>query len=496
VIHPHLNKLVLSTCTCFTLLHIAFDFFFFDLKTIKGHGYIFLLEVLLQACIYSISPRIGHPLTGGFQKKWLASIWIINGITLGYKLTFISLLSDARYVSDFFEVFPFATGPAYNIRQIADGYIDLIANALYQCNLCLQSDKIPLNEPFIAYLFVFISTLAGEFNHHILWLTLHCANVLAALVLLKTAQDFFPKIRFLWAIPLLYLTLFEVHGVTLLLFKDGLIVLLTLLLLYINYGKIFKDRWGRFAFVALSVVLIVFLYNLRTGILAAILCMSLLNVAFDLKNWKIHVTAVILGVASIAIIGNVDGFSNKLQKSLTRTTDKVIHGTEKHLDTDSLTYTTTRENSLFHKFKLHEVTPTNFFYAPAVKASLYFLLPLPVNKVASLPDLFHKLSTLIYSALFTTFLFGLYKMLSERRREDWYLVGIFGIFVALFLGAGPMLVPRYRIMTSALFLLIAMVGASGMSNRMIAWNVGASAIGVAALVLWYDELYNLIQSLT
>lgn len=474
-------------------LHTATDFFFFNLKSIQGHGYVLLMEIVLQAAIYAMVPKddLGQPHPA--PAKWIAIVLGVNAITAGYKLLFVHLLAGAPFAGNFTEL-PFARGGVYEIPLIADGYIDLVANALYQCGLCLHGDEVPLNEPFIAYLFIFISKLAGEFNHHILWLTLHIMNVLSALVLLKINQTIFPSVRFPWAAPLLYLFIFEIHGVTLLLFKDGAIALLALLLFYVNCCQILRRSWGKFFFVLLSVTLIILLYNLRTGTLAAILCISVLNLAFDLKSWRRHLSVLLLGTAAIAALGNIDGFSNKLQKSLTRTADKVIHGSSRHLDADNLTYTTSRENSVFHKLNLHEVTSSNFFYAPLVKASLYFLLPLPVNKTFSPVDLLHKLSTLIYSTLFTMLLVGVYGILKGRRREEWYLLATFCIFVALFLGAGPMLVPRYRVMTSALFLLIATIGASRISNRFIAWNVGASAVAVAALVLWYDELYSLIQA--
>lgn len=495
LIHPPPNKVVLVTCGCFVLFHIAIDFFLFDLKTIQGHGYVFLMEVLLQVTIYSIVPQTKAIRFDGLNRQWLASVWLINTITLVYKLLFVGIVARASYASDFADVFPFAVGSLYRVPQIADGYIDLIANALYQCGFCLGGHKVPLNEPFIAYVFIAISKLSGEFNHHSLWLTLHCANVLAALVLLKIAQNFLPTIRFLWAVPFSYLLVLEVHGISLLLFKDGLIVLVTLLLLYINYRQISGNGWGQLAFVAASVPLIVFLYNLRTGTLVAILSISIMNVIFNPKSWRRHISVLLLGVSCITMLGNVDGFSNKLQQSLSRATDKAMHGSSKHLDVDSLSYTTTRENSIFHKFKLHDVTPTNFFYAPFVKASLYYLLPLPVNKIASLPDLFHKLSTLLYSSLFSIFLIGLYKVAKGRLKNEWYLVAFLGIFVALFLGAGPMLVPRYRVMTSALFLLVVAVAASRISNRFIALNIGISGGLVIALTLfWYDPLYKMLQS--
>jgi hypothetical protein len=489
------RKTMLTICACMVGLHAATDFSLFNLKSVQGHGYVLLMEFVLQAAIYMMVPKnsLGQP--DPAPTKWMAVVLGVNAMTAVYKLLFIHLLAGAPILGNFQEL-PFARGGVYEIPQLADGYIDLIANALYQCGLCFRGDSVPLNEPFIAYAFVLISALAGEFNHHILWLTLHTVNLLGAGILLKIAQRVFPSIRFPWVIPVLYVSLFEIHGVTLLLFKDGLIAFLMLSLFYLNTRSIFRRDSNPLTFQILSVILIVLLYNLRTGVLAAILCIGALNCAFDWKNWQRHLRVLLAGILAIVLLGNVDGFSNKLQRTLTRTADKAMLGSSRHLDADNLTYTTTRENSLFHKFKLHEVSPANFLYAPFTKASLYFLLPLPVNKTSSLPDLFHKLSTLIYASLFTTLLLGIWKILNGKNREEWYLLAMFGLLVALFLGAGPMLVPRYRIMTSAFFLLIAAVGASRSSRRLVAMNIGASTIALAASVFWYDDIYNLIQSFT
>jgi hypothetical protein len=489
------RKIILVTCACMAGMNIATDFFFFNLKSIQGHSFVLLIEIILQAAIYAMMPRGKLEKLEPFPNKWIAVVLGLNALTVAFKLLFVHVLANAPTVGALTEL-PFAKGTIYEIRQIADGNVDVIANALYQCGLCLHSDAIPLNEPFITYIFVLISAMAGEFNQHILWLTFHVANLLSAVVLIKITQQIFPSVRFPWLLLVLYVSVFEINGATLLLFKDGFIAFLVLSLFYVNARYIFQKNSNKFAFEVLSVLLIVLLYNLRTGLLIGILCISILNCLFDLKNWHRHLRVLLIGIFAIGMLGNVDGFSNNLQKSLTRATDKVKHGTGKHLDTENLTYTTSPENSLFHKLRLNEVTTKNFIYAPLVKASLYFLLPLPVNKTSSLPDLFHKLSTLIYASMFTMLLVGIYKITTDRNREEWYLLAIFGIFVALLLGAGPMLVPRYRIMTSAFFLLIAMVGASRSSNRLVAMNIGVSIFTIAAIIVWYSDIYNWIQSQT
>jgi hypothetical protein len=490
-----IQRVILIASACMALLHATADYLLFDLKTIQGHLYVMVMELALQLAIYTIATSKSSCTSSIHPGRSLAVFSLANIVAAGYKALFVVSLANTPSINDFSEIFSFATGEAYRLAPIADAYADVIANAMYQCGMCVPGTHVPLSEPFIAYIFVAISFIAGEFNQHILWLTLQTINFAAAVVLLAIARRFFPSARFSWALPVIYILLFDVHGVTLRLFKDGLVAFVLICLFYTNAQYLEKNKPKVF-FELLSVLLIVLLYNLRTGTLPAILCLSILSCVFDRKRWLLHVRVLIAGIVAIVALGNFEGFSDKLERSLTRTTDKVMYGSGRHLDNENLTYTTTQENSLFHKLKLHEVTPSNFFYAPLVKGALYFLLPLPGTKFVNQADSLHKMSTTIYFVLFTLLMVGAFSILKNRTREELYLLAVFGLFVVLILGAGPMLLPRYRIMVSPFFLLIAMLGASRISNRLVGMNIGLSAVVVTGIVIWYDELYNLIQSVT
>jgi hypothetical protein len=486
---------MLIASACMGVLHVVADYLFFDLKTIQGHVYVMAMELALQAAIHSIATPKSIDSLSIHPGRSVAILLLLNGVAAAFKAFFVASLASTTSISDFSQIFSFANGETYRLAPIADGYADVIANAMYQCGMCVPGTHVPLSEPFIAYIFVVISFIAGEFNQHILWLTLQTINFAAAVVLLKIALRFFPSARFSWVLPVIYILLFEVHGVTLNLFKDGLVAFVLIYLFYTNARLLEKEKLG-VSFELLSMLLIILLYNLRTGTLPAVLCLGILNCVFDRKRWLLHVRVLVAGIVAIIALGNFEGFSDKLERSLTRTTDKVMYGSGKHLDTENLTYTTTQEDSLLHKFKLYEVTPTNFFYEPLVRGSLYFLLPLPGTKFVNRADALHKMSTTIYFALFTLLVVGMFGILNNRTREELYLLAVFGLFVVLILGAGPMLLPRYRIMVSPFFLLITMLGASRISNRLVGINVGFSIGVMTGIVIWYDELYSLIQSFT
>ncbi len=488
------QQAVLVASVSIAMLHAVADYIYFDLKTIQSHIYVALMEICLQVAIYAIATSKTAGTTRAHVGRSIAILSLANMLAASYKALFVVSLAGTPIVSDFTAIFPFASGAAYSLAPIGDAYSDAIANALYQCGMCVFGQYIPLNEPFIAYLFVAISFVAGEFNQHILWLTLEIINFFAAVVLMKTALKFFLSIQHAWLLPVAYLLLFEVHGIAQQLFKDG-IVAFALICLFHTYSRYVGKEKAGISFELLAIFLITLLYNLRSGTLAAIVCLSILNCMFDRKRWLIHTRILLGGLVAIFLLGNVEGYANKLSASRTRTTDKAIHGTAAHLDAQNLTYTTTKENSLFHKLKLHEVTPSNFFYAPVVKGALYFLLPLPVNHYVNRADLFHKMSTTIYFILFPLLLAGIVSILKNRTREELYLLAVFGLFVVLILGAGPMLLPRYRIMASPFFLLIAVLGASRIPLRFAVFATGICISLLITLLLWYDDLYRMVQSI-
>lgn len=490
---PKPQRTVLIASVCMAALHTVADYIYFDLKTIQGHIYVTLMEIFLQVAIYAIATSKTAGATRVPAGRSMAVLSLANMLAAGYKALFVVTLAGTPVVSDFTAIFPFASGGAYSLAAVGDGSSDAIANALYQCGMCVSRSRIPLNDPFISYLFVAISFTAGEFNQHILWLTLEVMNFFTAVVLLKTVLTFFPSTQHPWMVPVAYILLFEVHGVTQQLFKDGLIAFASIWLFHTYSRYVGKSKTGPLVEL-LAVVLIVFIYNLRNGTLVLIFCLSLLNCVFDSKRWLIHSRILLGGLVAIILLGNVDGFSNNLEYSSTRSRDKITQGASAHLDTHNLTYSTTREESLFRKLNLDDVTWSNFFYAPVVKGSLYFLLPLPVGQFVDRADFFHKMSTMIYYILFLLLLVGIVSILKNRKRAELYLLATFGLFVLLILGAGPMLLPRYRIMALPFFLLIVMLGASQISNRLIGLSLSVSILALAGVVTWYAELYALIQS--
>lgn len=491
------SRIMLFYWSLLVVFGAATDYALFHLQTFQGHLFTLVLEGILQFAICAIAkPVTEQKWTSGEKTRFLLILISLTAVSTGYKVLFWNLLGSSEYTSDLTQVFSFAQGPVYGLAPIADGFIDAIANAIYQCGLCVNEDQIPLNEPFIAYVFYGLSRISGEFNQAILWLSLHTVNFLTAVLLLKTAREIYPSIRYLWVLPLFYLAIPDIHGVSLTLFKDGYIAFLFMFLFYVQARYVFQKNISRYTFEVTMVLLVVLLYQLRSGTLALILCMTLAGCLIDRKNWLQHLRILLFAFLSLAVISG-DGVhtTDRLEKSATRFIDKMTKGTSKHLDMHNLSYTISQESSLIEKLKLNEITASNFFYAPIVKGSLYFLLPLPVNKAQGTPDMLHKISTLFYSSIFFLFLIGVYRILSQRTPAELYLLVIFILGMALILGAGPFIYPRYRTMISAFFLLIAALGATRVSGQTTIVGMGAAAVGLAGVIVWYDDIYAMAQTI-
>ena len=229
-----------SVAALFLIANTVIDFSVFSIQTIQAHTYVVLLEAFLLCVIYRLvkDPQKQEP-NKLIQRKFVCTALFVSAVSIVYKWMFSESLSAVAYVENFSNVFPFATGPTYGLKPVADASIDVIANVLYQCGFCVREDEVPLNEPFIAYLYYGISVMAGEFNHAILWLTLHAANLLTAAVLLKTAREIFPSIKYPQTISAVYVLTPGVFGVSLILFKDGFIALLLLTIFYLNTRYLF-----------------------------------------------------------------------------------------------------------------------------------------------------------------------------------------------------------------------------------------------------------------
>lgn len=481
------NKFVFAIF--FAALNISIDFVYFNITGVIAHIYVVFAELILQVVILVLTGyRNGIDSEENLKQRILFQLFY-NTLNIALKCIFLYLLLGASSKEDFSYIFPFASGEKNQLVSIADANSDAIANILYQCNSCVGLDRIPLSEPFIVYVYVFISKLAGEFNQSIIWLTFHIMNFVTAAGLLKASDKLLGNIKYPLAIPLIYLLISDSHAANLALFKDVVIIFMLVSIYYINSIYIFEKKIKPMSYELIAILLLACLYGLRSGMLAAIIFLSITNIIIDPKKKVQHLRILLLaGIVVCSVLYNNN--PSHLHAAAVRLINKVAVGSSSGLDVQNLTYTVSVDSSFLNRHGLNEVTTKNFFYAPFVKGALYFLLPLPVNQSVNVPDYFNKLSTVIYSILFLLFLIGIYKIILRRDPKELYLLLLFSLCMATILGAGPMIYPRYRIMASGFFVLIVFIGISRISTELVKKVLLISIIGVTVVILSYQNIYH------
>lgn len=478
---------------CFALINIVVDFAYFNLTGVVAHIYVVVAELILQAIIILISGYFISDHVVNINKRVSLQLFY-NAANILFKALFLWLLAGAHFENNFNHIYPFASGDKYGLASVADGSADAIANIIYQCDFCVGRENISLNEPGIVYVYVYISKIAGEFNQSIIWLTFNVINFITASVLMKISDRLFGVVRWSLAVPLIYFLMGDVHASNLTLFKDVLIVSILVSLYYINLIYIFDKKIKPVIYELSAILLFVCLYELRSGMLPVIALLSAVNIMIEKNNKIRHVRILLLaGILVLFITGNAD--SSRLVTTVHRSVDKALIDSSAGLDVQNLTYTVSQDSSILNKLSLNTISVENFFYAPFVKAALYFLLPLPVNDFVNVEDFFNKLSTVTYSILFPLFLIGLYKTILRRYPKELYLLALCSFCMAAILAAGPMIYPRYRIMASGFFVLIAFIGISQISTGLLKKILLISTVGLAAVILGYQYMYSALVGL-
>lgn len=487
------NPLLIACSIWALILNLTIDFFFYNLKTIQGHIFVALLEVYLQVVIYIIgSSTSTKNLRPSNTYQFIVIFSLANLILVTFKAIFILNLASTPVINDFGSYLSFAPGKAYALSSVADGKIDAIANILYQCRLCGSGSMIPLNEPFIAYFFVAISFIAGEFNQHILWLTLTSINLLTANTILRIVQVFYPSIQNVWVAPLGYILFVEVNAINLYLFKDGIIALLLLYLFYTYLRYVTKSKTTILTEI-FAISLIILLLSFRSGMLFFIVALTFISCIFSPKYWILFIRIFFLAVFGFFVLSkSFDHRNNIFEKTIHRSVNVALEPKSKYLDHTGFQYSSSQNRSIPERLNIHNLTFSNLLYAPIVKSFLYFLLPLNVFAYTNQSDLFHKLSSAIYFVLYPLLALGFISILKRPERKDFYLLSFFCMIAVLISLSGPFFVPRYRIIALPFFVIILSLGISRYSKSIITLSITISTILLLIIIINYKKIYNLL----
>ena len=483
---------MIIACAYMASLHVVIDFSSFHLKTIQGYIYVVLIEIYLQAAIYFIAISKSGTETNKIHFFRVTAIFLVaNVVFLAFKFQLITKLANASYISNI-PGFLFATGDKYIVASLSDGRADAIANALYHCWGCANWSSIPLNEPFIVYIFIAISFVAGEFNQHIIWLTLEALQFFTALLLLKAVNRSYPFISYPWIISIAYILSFEIHGATLLLFKDTIFSFIAVCIFYIYVHNI-REKENNLYIKSSTFIFFIMFYYLRSAALFLIYCLTILHCLLERKRWLVHVSVLLATLLSINFISsNLIGSTNTTQVIRERAIENFSTKQNSKLDTHNFTYINSIDNSVLVKLQILDINWSNFFYAPLIKGILQFILPLPEDKFISVLDSLQRIGSAINFILFPMLIVGILSLIKKQTLEGLYLLALFGLFFFFIAGAGPMIYPRYRILVMPFFLLIVVIGFYSIPIKYSFFILCISSSFLIFILLNYDYLRTLV----
>lgn len=455
------------------LLHCSIDIYYFNILSTQGYLFALILNSLIQSLIFYFAVNVAT--TKKFEYylyKLLTIIIILNCILFFYKINFIN---------------------SFNKLGIADASADLIALKLFECNLCESPKQIALNEPFIIYIYILISFLAGEYNNSIIWLVFNVFLFLSALNIYKIIILHYPNISFPWLIPIIFLIFPDGHGTNLALFKDNIIVFFCSWFFLINI-KFIKKIELDFKEQIFLIFIIIILYSLRSGLMSLILALFFLNCIFNPRNILLNSRMFLIAFCIIFAIGQY-GVASNINIALEKIEAKFSPNKNIFLDSYNHSFTTSKDESLLIKLKTYDTSYERLPFSFLLKSFFTFALPLPVNKNINLIDTLYKVSSIFYLFIFPFVLIGIFGILKKRNREGLYLFAVFLLVLIIILSAGEMIYPRYRILILPFYLIIFAQGVTSISKTTLVIISSLIIFIIFMILYYYHEIYKAFKLL-
>ncbi len=455
------------------LTYYCIDIYYFNILSTQGYLFVLILNTLIQSLIFYFAVNVATTKKGEYYLyKLLTIILILNCILFFYKIDFIN---------------------SYNKLGIADASSDLIAFKLFECNLCESPKQIALNEPFIVYIYILISSLAGEYNNSIIWLAFNVILFLTALIIYKIIILHYPNISFPWLIPIIFLIFPDGHGTNLVLFKDNIIVFFCSWFFLINFKFIKKIELG-FKEQILLIFTIIMMYSLRSGLMSLILALFFINCIFNPRNILLNSRIFFIAFCIIFVIGQY-GVASNFNTALEKIEAKFSPNKNIFQDSYNHIYTTSKSESLLIKLKIYDTSferlPSSFL----LKSFFTFALPLPIDKSINLIDTSYKVSSIFYLFIFPFVLIGIFGILKKRNLEGLYLFAVFLLILIIILSAGEMIYPRYRMMVLPFYLIIFALGVTSISKTTFVVISSLLIFIIFIILYYYHEIYKTLQLL-
>jgi hypothetical protein len=345
------------------------------------------------------------------------------------------------------------TGIDSSIRYIMDGCVDEWAYALFNKGIAnIPYEKIAVTEQGQLYLYSFVLKLFNVFNLYPLIVINAMSNLITALLLYIFCRHYINSQTAIFAaIGVLFLP----EGILWagVLHKDSLVLLLIMLLVF-SYIKIFKEK--RYPYYILMILTFYSLSFLRSGIVLAMLLTGFLVSLWIGK--KVSGSILFIGIIVFAALifsalfprAVVQDISNKV---IFKPIDKLFIGSSARLDSQNITYTTTKENSYIERVGGGDLTIQKVYYAP-IRLAMLLISPFPPWMVRHWNDYFILPSTWVVMLMMPYALLGFFRLGNTGDLNKIFTLTFIALSIAIAF-AGPFLLERYRLMLMPMYFSIA-----------------------------------------
>lgn len=344
-----------------------------------------------------------------------------------------------------------------NQHYIMDGAIDEWIYVLSNDGLgSIPYEKIPVMEKGILYFYASLLSFTAYNTYNLVvlnWLT----HILSSLLLMKVVTFSYEK-----KVGIIVGLIFIVFPENLywggVVFKDGFVLFLVLLLIYNVEGVAVRNRF--LSYVAIGLILVAIAFT-RSGILLALICCSICAVTvLSKRRLACFFEFIVLLLITYYIFVNV--FPSNItidieRKAFHRIVNKISHGNDAELDNENITYQTTKEQSLVYRAG-GTLDKENVVFVP-IRFLMYLVAPFPPLNLRVTSDQYILPSTWMIMLLAPFFFVGSMKIF--RRTVSGYFDSFILFIYFVFLGlcvvyAGPFVLERYRMIFIPMYLAISL----------------------------------------
>ncbi|WIM05126.1 MAG: glycosyltransferase family 39 protein [Candidatus Nitricoxidivorans perseverans] len=377
---------------------------------------------------------------------------------------------------------------AIDPRQIfiMDGGIDEWVYVLFRNGLTsIPYEAIPVQEKGILYLYSAAMALSGEFDTYLPVLVNWAAHVTSSLLLFAISEKTFGRKAGLLAAGLLLVFPENLYwGGSL--YKDGIVAMLVLAAIHASLSV---STGGRRTHYYLTLALALYgLAFLRSGLLLAVVLAGFISVAVVGRNSIHKLAEYIVTIAAAAtaftlifpasVMADIEG------KAFVRVYGKLAGGSSHGLDTQNISYRTSKEESLIERYGGGDLSFRTMHLVP-LRVAGHLLAPFPPWERRFVGDWYILPATWTILALLPYFAVGLYRSAAGGASPSMVLL-IYFIFLGTAIAfAGPFIYERYRLLITPLYLAIsASTFVSSSWRRRALLLLMALGFVVAAYFLW------------